>query len=266
MERTRQEFFARRATVRGRYTGRLDHDPALVERLRLAEWAGPRRPLAVTTLERAARCGYKAFASEVLRIEERTDDAETLDDKGRGHLLHKLLESGQDALRDTASLTLDMRWNAIRSALDEAGAEFSEHESRLDAALLDADLRAVRRQVEAWLERRMSDPDGWQMVESEVAFGPRKKWPALEVPVEGGRLRWSSTGASTGWSARGGRSGWWSSSRAAATASASGCRTRRSTRSFKWWCTPRRSSSRGGRASSTATPTRSTGCTWASAT
>lgn len=186
VERTRQEFFARRGTVGGRYTGRLDHDPALVERLRLAEWAGPRRPLAVTTLERAARCGYKAFASEVLRIEERTDDAETLDDKGRGHLLHKLLESGQDALRDTVSLTLDMRWNAIRSALDEAGAEFSEHESRLDAALLDADLRAVRRQVEAWLERRMSDPDGWQMVESEVAFGPRKKWPALEVPVEGG--------------------------------------------------------------------------------
>ncbi|MFO0605681.1 MAG: PD-(D/E)XK nuclease family protein [Polyangiales bacterium] len=186
VERSRQEFFARRGGGAGRYTGRLDHDPHLVERLRLAEWAGPRRPLAVTTLERAARCGYKAFASEVLRIEERVDEAETLDDKGRGHLLHKLLESGQDALRDTVGGPAEARRAAIAQALDEAGAEFSEHESRLNAALLDADLRAVRRQVEAWLERRMSDPDGWQMVESEVAFGPRKKWPALEVPVEGG--------------------------------------------------------------------------------
>lgn len=186
VERQRQDFFARRDGAAGGFTGRIDHDAALVARLRLAEWAGPRRPLAVTTLERAARCGYKAFASEVLGIEERADDAETLDDKGRGHLLHKLLESGQEALQATAGRPADDRRAAIAQALDEAGAEFAEHESRLDAALLDADLRAVRRQVEAWLERRMHDPAGWQMVESEVAFGPRKRWPALEVPVEGG--------------------------------------------------------------------------------
>ena len=186
VERGRQEFFARGDLAGDRYTGRIDHDPALVARLRLGEWAGGRRPLAVTTLERAARCGYKAFAMEVLRIEERIDEAETLDDKSRGHLLHKLLEAGQEALAESASLDAHERWMAVRAALDDAGAEFAVHEARLNASLLDADLRAIRRQVELWLERRLADPDGWQMIESEVAFGPRKKWPAVEVPVPNG--------------------------------------------------------------------------------
>jgi ATP-dependent helicase/DNAse subunit B len=186
VERSRQEFFARADGPGDRYSGRIDHDPALVERLRLREYAGPRKPLAVTTLERAARCGYKAFALEVLRIEERADEAETLDDKSRGHLLHKLLESGQEALQATRALAPTERWMAVRAALDDAGAEFAVHESRLNASLLEADLRAIRRQVELWLERRMNDPAGWQMIETEVAFGPRKKWPALEVSMGDG--------------------------------------------------------------------------------
>lgn len=186
VERSRQEFFARVDATADRYSGRIDHDPALVERLRLSDWAGPRRPIAVTTLERAARCGYKAFALEVLRIEERADEAETLDDKSRGHLLHKLLEAGQEALQESRALTPTERWMSVRAALDDAGAEFAVHEARLNASLLEADLRSIRRQVELWLERRMTGAEAWQMIESEVAFGPRKKWPALEVPVENG--------------------------------------------------------------------------------
>jgi RecB family exonuclease len=186
VERTRQEYFARGDALGDRYSGRIDHDPALVARLGLSSWAGARRPLSVTTLERAARCGYKAFALEVLRIEEHTAEAETLDDKGRGHLLHKLLEAGQDALSATREAPYDERAAAVRAALDEAAAEFAEHEARLNASLLEADTRAIRRQVELWIERRMSDAAGWTMVETEVAFGPRKRWPALEVPVPGG--------------------------------------------------------------------------------
>lgn len=186
VERARQEFFATPHASGDRYTGRLDHDPELVTRLRLSEWAGLKRPLAVTTLERAARCGFKAFALEVLRIEEVNDVAETIDDKQRGHLLHKLLESGYDALKDTLGEDSEARWQAVLAALDEAGAEFTVHESQVNQSLLEADLRSIRRQVEVWLERRMSDPDAWRMVESEVAFGPRKKWPALEVAMPGG--------------------------------------------------------------------------------
>lgn len=186
VERRRQEFFATPHAPGDRYNGRIDHDLALVKDLGLARWAGVSRPLDVTILERAARCGFKAFAYEVLKIEERPDEMETLDDKQRGHLLHKLLEVGQEALQATRGEDASLRWQAVREALDEAGAEFSLKEASVDAGLLEADLRAIRRQVEVWLSGRMHHPDGWEMIESEVAFGPNRKWPALEVRVDDG--------------------------------------------------------------------------------
>lgn len=186
VERVRHAFFAAPDGVGGPYTGRIDHDAALVERLGLARWAGYERPLDTTTLERAARCGFKAFALEVLRIDERHDLAETLDDKQRGHLLHKLLESAQDALAETRGMDVGTRWQAVHAALDEAGAEFSLKESQVNAGLLDADLRAIRRQVEQWLARRLGDPESWEMIASEVAFGPDRTWAPLEVPMDDG--------------------------------------------------------------------------------
>jgi hypothetical protein len=186
VELRRQAFFAAPGQTGGPYTGRIDHDPALVARLELARWAGFDRPLDTTTLERAARCGFKAFALEVLKIEERHDTAETLDDKERGHLLHKLLEAAQDALKETRGQDTTARWQALTAALDEAGDEFSLKESQVHAGLLEADLRAIRRQVEQWLTRRLRDPDAWEMVASEIAFGPNRTWPPLVVPMETG--------------------------------------------------------------------------------
>ncbi|MEZ4390344.1 MAG: PD-(D/E)XK nuclease family protein [Polyangiales bacterium] len=186
VERVRQVFFSTPGREGGPYTGRIDHDDALVARLDLAGWASVERPLDTTTLERAARCGFKAFALEVLRIEERHDTAETLDDKERGHLLHKLLEAAQDAMQETQGLDHAARWLALSAALDEAGDEFSLKESQVNVGLLEADLRAIRRQVEQWLARRLGDPDAWEMVASEIAFGPKRAWPAVEVPMQDG--------------------------------------------------------------------------------
>lgn len=183
VERSRQEFFAAPGVAGDRYNGRIDHDAALVAALDLADWAGPRRPLDVTTLERAARCGFKAFSLEVLKLGERQDPAETIDEKERGHLLHKLLEAGQEAVQETSDRDGTSRWQAIHAALDEAAVDFTLKESRVDPYLLEADLRAIRRQVELWLARRIGESSGWQMLETEVAFGPRKRWPAIEVPM-----------------------------------------------------------------------------------
>ena len=69
------------------------------------------------------------------KIEERHDTAETLDDKERGHLLHKLLEAAQDALKDTRGQDATARWQALTAALDEAGDEFSLKESQVHAGL-----------------------------------------------------------------------------------------------------------------------------------
>ncbi|MBI5514868.1 MAG: PD-(D/E)XK nuclease family protein [Deltaproteobacteria bacterium] len=186
VEEERLEFFARPGADGGRYTGRIDHDEALLRTLGMEGWAGPKRPVDVTTLERAARCGFKAFAQEVLRLEERPELTETLDDKDRGHLLHKLLEAGQDAARSTQNEPLERRWRAVLAELDAAGSEVSPPNPRVDAHLLRADYHAIRRQVEAWLARRLSHPDGWTMVDTEVAFGPRRRWPSVEVPMPGG--------------------------------------------------------------------------------
>lgn len=186
VERRREAFFAKGDAPGDAYNGRVDHDLALRRHLELERWADARDPLDTTTLERAARCGYKAFALKVLRIDERPELRETLDEKERGHLLHALLEAGQDALKEAAAADPATRWELVTAALDEAGARFSLEAGQVDAALLEADLRAIRRQVELWLARRLGSPEGWTMLESEVGFGPKHRWPAVEIPMSDG--------------------------------------------------------------------------------
>lgn len=186
VERRREAFFAKVDAPGDAYNGRVDHDHGLRRHLELERWADARDPLDTTTLERAARCGYKAFALKVLRIDERPEVRETLDEKERGHLLHALLEAGQDALKGADALDPVGRWSAVLEALDEGGARFSLEAGQVDAALLEADLRAIRRQVELWLARRLSAPEGWTMLESEVGFGPKHRWPAVEIPMREG--------------------------------------------------------------------------------
>ncbi|MEZ4407571.1 MAG: PD-(D/E)XK nuclease family protein [Polyangiales bacterium] len=186
VERARQQHFASPSSEGDAYNGRIDHDAALVASLELRRFGDGAEPVDTTTLERAARCAYKAFALRVLRIEEREEQRETLDAKQRGHLLHALLEAGQEALETTRGLAHDTRWAAVRGSLDEAGARFSLEVPRLDAGLLEADLRAIRVRVEAWIAGRMNAESDWRMVATEEAFGPGRRWPALEVPVDEG--------------------------------------------------------------------------------
>ena len=186
VERRREVFFAKVDAAGDAYNGRVDHDHALRKHLELERWADARDPIDTTTLERAARCGYKAFALKVLRIDERPELRETLDEKERGHLLHALLEAGQDALQEAHGHDPVRRWSAVLAGLDDAGARFSVEAGQVDAALLEADLRAIRRQVELWLARRLRGPEGWTMLASEVGFGPKHRWPAVEIAMPDG--------------------------------------------------------------------------------
>lgn len=186
IERSRQRHFASPHSTGDAYNGRIDHDLSLVSALELSRFGDITEPIDTTTLERAARCAYKAFALRVLRIEERDDPRDTLDPKQRGHLLHSLLEAGQEALDAHRDASHSTRWSAVHAALDEAGARYSLEVPRLDPALLDADLRAIRARVEAWISRRMNSPSAWRMVTTEEAFGPGRKWPALVIAVDSG--------------------------------------------------------------------------------
>jgi hypothetical protein len=185
IERARETYFARPEVEGDAHHGRIDHDAALVDALALPRWASASRPLDVTLLERVARCGYKAFAHYVLRIEERVDDNTALDDKQRGHLLHELVQVGAESLVATRGEDPDARWQAVEAALEEKFAEFSERLARLDLGLVEADYRAVRRQAEAWLQRRMGDPS-WRMLETEIGFGPQSSWPSVVVTMPDG--------------------------------------------------------------------------------
>jgi len=185
IERARETFFARPEMEANGHHGRIDHDHGLVEALALPRWASASRPLDVTLLERVARCGYKAFAHYVLRIEERVDDTMALDDKQRGHLLHELVQVGAEALVATRGQEPEVRWESVEGALEDKFAEFSERLARLDLGLVEADYRTVRRQAEAWLQRRMHDPS-WRMLETEVGFGPQSTWPSVVVTMPDG--------------------------------------------------------------------------------
>jgi hypothetical protein len=184
IELERRDFFAGRRAEPGRFSGRVDHDPAVVAELDLRGYGSARRPVDVTTLERAARCGFRAFSQEVLQLQAPVEPGAILDSKDRGHMLHVLVEAGQLALRDARGLPAAEQLARVAAALDEAGARFAERVPHADRDLLRADLLAIRRQVEKWLRRRMDAQDRWEMLATEVAFGPRRGWPSLEIPVE----------------------------------------------------------------------------------
>src|SRR5262249_42881244 len=89
VERRREEFFYDPARVTGDLVGQIEGDPALAAVL--AEETGASRPLAVTALERAARCPFQGFASIVLRARDVEDRAELPDAREQGSLVHEAL-------------------------------------------------------------------------------------------------------------------------------------------------------------------------------
>jgi RecB family exonuclease len=185
IERERTEFFAGQRAEPGRYSGRIDHDPRALHALDLARYATTAWPLDVTSLERTARCAFKAFAQQVLKLEPEDLPSLALDAKERGHLLHALLEAGQKSLHGTQGRPRALRWERVESAMDLAAEKFASELPHADPDLLRADTLAIRRAIEGFLEGRMDADTRWSVVATEVAFGPEREWPALEVEVDG---------------------------------------------------------------------------------
>lgn len=184
IERERSDFFAGVRAEPGRFSGRIDHDPRAIEALELHRYATTTWPLDVTSLERTARCAFKAFAQQVLKLEPEDVPSLALDAKERGHLLHALVEAGQRALHGTQGRPRAERWSKVVEAMDEAAERFGAELPHADPDLLRADTLAIRRMIEGYLEGKMDADTRWSVVATEVAFGPEREWPALEVAVD----------------------------------------------------------------------------------
>jgi len=134
------------------------------------------RPIALTQIERYARCGFLGFSGSVLRAVRDEIVGDGLNARERGTLIHEALAvalSGSRARFGSADLA-ELEQEAI-----ERAAEFlrTHTSSNLRAAALAAALDDVA----ALLRWSFANADGIWFAEAERGFGSGSEWSALPV-------------------------------------------------------------------------------------
>lgn len=155
--------------------------------LLLGETGGSDRPLAVTGLERFARCAFMGYAHVVLAARETESKDELPDAREEGTLIHEALAAAFLATRE------------LWSHRPRSSEIIVEHGARAADAVLDrwqghAPLRAIVRlrvsdAVRAVLEAAVTD-DAFDFAHAEQTFGSSAAdgWPALELEQGDARL------------------------------------------------------------------------------
>jgi hypothetical protein len=144
----------------------------------LAHWVGGsvERPIALTQLERYARCNFLGFSAVVLRAVQDDAVGDALSARERGTLIHEALAVGLTGTRDgfgTRDLA-DLEREALARAETLLRGQVS---SRLRGAALNATLDDVR----ALLRWSFANSDGVWFAEAERAFGNGQAWGPLAV-------------------------------------------------------------------------------------
>ena len=144
----------------------------------LGRWVGGDvdRPLALTQLERYARCGFLGFSGTVLRAVRDDDVGDGLTARERGNLIHEALAI---ALTGTRARFGSAPTEVLeQEALARAEAFLRE---QVSSKLRSAALTAALEDVAALLRWSFANSDGIWFSEAERAFGNGEEWPALEV-------------------------------------------------------------------------------------
>ncbi|MEO6603695.1 MAG: PD-(D/E)XK nuclease family protein, partial [Polyangiaceae bacterium] len=144
----------------------------------LDQWVGGdvTRPLALTQLERYARCGFLGFSGVVLRAVRDDAVGDGLSARERGTLIHEALAvalTGTRARFGSADLA-----ELEREALSRAEAFLNE---QVSSKLRGAALSAALEDVAALLRWSFANSDGVWFAEAERAFGNGEQWAALPV-------------------------------------------------------------------------------------
>jgi len=149
------------------------------------ETGGGARPLAVTALERIARCAFQGFAAQLygaLDDDPRTDDAP--DRREEGILAHEALGAAF-----TAAARLWPARPRDRAAIEDAARAASNAVlARSGGALVRASLDRIRLEVDRIVSLAIDDEE-WDFAYAERGFGNAgDEWPALVLEDARGRV------------------------------------------------------------------------------
>ncbi|HYQ05220.1 MAG TPA: PD-(D/E)XK nuclease family protein [Polyangiaceae bacterium] len=169
LELRRQDFYANPDAA-------LDFDNGLAGPLE--RWVGGEadRPIALTVLERYARCAFLGFSGLVLRANQDDIIGDGLSARERGNLIHDALAVALNGTRASFG-TRDLP-ELEREAFERAD-EFLR--ARISSNLRGAALRAALEDVAALLRWSFANSDGIWFAEAERAFGIGEAWSALAV-------------------------------------------------------------------------------------
>jgi RecB family exonuclease len=189
-EREREAFFLDPARPRSEVIGDVPGLPA-VRAVVTEETGGGDRALAVTGLERFARCPFMGYAHVVLGARDAELRHELPDAREEGTLVHEALAA---AFRATVALWRPRPRDAERivrsglSAVDDLLEAWQGH-----APLRTVVRLRVRDAVLGVLREALAE-DAWNFVLAEQSFGPRRRedsepWPAHVVRRDDGAAR-----------------------------------------------------------------------------
>ncbi|HEX3776344.1 MAG TPA: PD-(D/E)XK nuclease family protein, partial [Polyangiaceae bacterium] len=168
-ELARQDFYADPERA-------LDFQNGLAGSLERLVGGDATRPLALTQLERYARCAFLGFSSVALRAVRADVVGDGLSARERGTLIHEALAVALSDTRarfgDTDPIELE------REALERARDFLSRQAS---SNLRGAALSAALEDVAALLRWSFANSDGIEFAEAERAFGLGEAWSALPL-------------------------------------------------------------------------------------
>jgi len=144
----------------------------------LERWVGgdADRPIALTQLERYARCSFLGFSGLVLRANQDDTVGDGLSARERGSLIHEALAIALTGTR--ASFATRDLVELEREALARAEGFLRE---QISSNLRSAALNAALEDVAALLRWSFANSDGTWFAEAERAFGKGEPWAPLAV-------------------------------------------------------------------------------------
>lgn len=169
LEARRQEFYADPDAA-------LDFDNGIAGPLE--RWVGGEadRPIALTLVERYARCAFLGFSGLVLRANQDDIIGDGLSARERGSLIHEALAIALTGTRESFGTRelQELEREAFSRAENFLRAQISSN-------LRGAALRAALEDVAALLRWSFANSDGVWFAEAERAFGNGEAWSALSV-------------------------------------------------------------------------------------